>query len=259
MTKEIQSLLSKIEENTLFDNYPLYFIGGTALSTYLDHRISYDLDFISTTKLPISAIKAFAFSIHARQIINRASASAFRINRGEHLDNYHLKFMVDGIKIEFSYFGDPMIEVVLDQATLEPYSVNSTLKKLSLADIIKLKSIALLKREKSRDLFDIAIILEHQLLTIEELERIYSFVQVGDRTLWEYIESFDPKKDDIGDSSLDFLPRHKHYKAFAKLTQDERFEKSKQMLLEQYRTKQKELLKQKQKEVQSSIKRNSKR
>jgi hypothetical protein len=84
-------------------------------------------------------------------------------------------------------------------------------------------------------------------------------VQVGDRTLWEYIENFDPKKDDIGDSSLDFLPRHKHYKAFAKLRQDERFEKSKQMLLEQYHTKQKELLKHKQKEVLASIKHNSKR
>ena len=258
MTEEIRNLLSKIEDNTLFDSYPIYFIGGTALSTYLDHRVSYDLDFISTVKLPISAIKAFAFSLHARQMIDK-NASAFRINRGEDLHNFHLKFMVDRIKIEFSYFGDPMIEVVLNQATFEPYSTNSTLKKLSLADIIKLKSIALLKREKSRDLFDIAIILEHQLLTIEELERIYSFVQVGDRTLWEYIEGFDPKKNDIGDSSLDFLPRHKYYKDFAKLTQDERFEKSKQMLLEQYHAKQKEKLKQKQKELLASLKRNSKR
>ena len=44
---------------------------------------------------------------------------------------------------------------------------------------------------------------------------------------------------DLGVSSLDFLPRHEHYKSFAKLTQDERFEKCKGMFLDQYDDKQK--------------------
>lgn len=255
MTKDIKNLLEKIENNNIFERHPLYFIGGTALSTYLDHRVSYDLDFACTGELPISVIKAFAFSINGKEVMDRSKASSFRINKGEDLAHYHLKFMVDGIKMEFSYFDDSMIDVILEQATLEHYSEDSNLKKLSLDDIIKLKAIALFKRQKSRDLFDMAISLERKLLSIEDLERIYSFKQHGDKTLLEYIQSFDPRKDDEGDTSLDFLPHHEHYKTFAKLTQDERFDKCKEMFLEQYDNKQKEKLQKKQKEVTSNLKR----
>lgn len=255
MTNEIKNLLEKIENNKIFERYPLYFIGGTALSTYLDHRISYDIDFACTRKLPISDIKAFAFSINGKEMMDRAKASAFRINKGEDLAHYHLKFMVNDIKMEFSYFDDSMIDAILEHATLEAYNEESKLKKLSLNDIIQLKAIALFKRQKSRDLFDMAMILEHRLISIEELERIYSFKQYEDKTLLEYINSFDPRKDDEGDTSLDFLPKHEHHKTFAKLKQDERFDKCKEMFLVQYDNKQKEKLQKKQKEVVSNLKR----
>lgn len=255
MTHEIKKLLKKIENNNIFERHSLYFIGGTALSTYLDHRISYDLDFACTGKLPISDIKAFAFSLNGKEVIDRTKASSFRINKGEDLVHYHLKFMVDDIKMEFSYFDDSMIDVILEQATPEHYNEDSNLKKLSLNDIIQLKAIALFKRQKSRDLFDMAIILERKLVSIEELERIYSFSQHRDETLLEYIQSFDPRKDDEDDTSLDFLPHHEHYKTFAKLKQDERFDKCKEMFLEQYDNKQKEKLQKKQKEVISNLKR----
>ena len=259
MTNEIKTLLEKIEKNDIFEKHPLYFIGGTALSVYLDHRISYDIDFACTAKLPVSAIQAFAFSINATAIVDRARASLFRINKGEDLSHYHLKFMVDGVKMEFSYFDDLMIDVVLEQAAPKTYKDETKLKILALNDIITLKAIALFKRQKSRDLFDMAILLERNLLTIEELERIYSYKQAGDKTLLEYIQSFNDVKDDEGDSSLDFFPRHEHYKVFAKLTQDARFDKCKEMFLDQYHAKQKEKLENKRREVVSSVKRNKKR
>lgn len=55
--------------------------------------------------------------------------------------------MIDGIKMEFSYFDDSMIDVILEQAIPEHYHENSNLKKLSLNDIIKLKAIAFFKRQ----------------------------------------------------------------------------------------------------------------
>ena len=102
MTDKIKNLLEKIAQDDIFDKYSLYFIGGTALSTYIEHRISYDIDITSNETLPISTIKAFAYSIGAT-LIPDTRASTFRINRGENLENYYLKFMVDGIKLEFSY------------------------------------------------------------------------------------------------------------------------------------------------------------
>ena len=255
MTNDIKELLEKIEHSDIFERHPLYFIGGTALSVYLDHRISYDIDITSTELLPIPALKAFAFALKAIHIPDRAKASAFRINSGKDLDNYYMKFMVDGVKLEFTYFDDALRQSILANAVSTPYSEGSKLKILSLNDIITLKAIALFGRQKSRDLFDMAIILERKLLPIEEFERIYSFKQIGDTTLEEYIQGFDAKKDDDGDSSLDFLPHHEHYKAFAKLTQDERFDKCKEMFLDQYDDKQKSKLEMKKREVSLNVKR----
>ena len=254
VTIEIKNLLSKIEHHTLFKDYPIYFVGGTALSTYLDHRISYDIDFICDTKLPVNAINAFAFSIGATPVPDRAKASAFRINKGENLENYHLKYMVDGVKMEFSYFDDPLISVILEEATVEPYSAESHLAKLSLNDIVKLKSIALFRRQKSRDLFDMAILLERGLTSVDELQRIYAFTKHKDGLLREYIEQFHIKSEEEDDTSLDFLPEHAHYKTFVKLDQDARFLLCKSMFLEQLDAQLKEKLKTKQQTVRAGLK-----
>lgn len=259
MTNEIKGLLEKIENSDIFERYPFYFMGGTALSTYLDHRISYDIDIVSTEPLPTSAIKAFAFPLKARHIPDMQRASVFRINTGKSLDDFYMKFMVDDIKLEFVHFEDEIRQSVLSNAKYSPYSNESKLQILSLEDIISLKAIALFDRQKSRDLFDMAIVLERKLLSVDELERIYSFKQRDDKTLLEYIQGFDSKKDDEGDTSLDFLPRHAHYKEFSKLTQDERFDKCKEMFLTQYDDKQKEKLDVKQKEAKSSVRRNRRR
>ena len=104
-----------------------------------------------------------------------------------------------------------------------------------------------------------AIILERNQISIDELERIYSFKQRGNITLREYIEKFNPNIGDESDSSLDFLPNHEHYRAFAKLSQDERFYKAKEMFLEQYENKLKSKLHEKQKDVKLSLKRKMKR
>lgn len=258
MTNEIKELLSKIEDNSIFERHPLYFIGDTALSVYLDHRISYDVDIASVEPLPVSAIKAFTFSLKAKHIPDHKRASVFKINTGKNLDNFYMKFMVDGTKLEFVHFEDELRQSVLSNAKAVLYTDGSKLKILSLDDIITLKAIALFDRQKSRDLFDMAIILDRNLVSMEELERIYSFKQKNDKTLEEYIQSFDPKKDDDGDTSLDFLPHHEHYKTFSKLNQDERFGKCKEMFLEQYNIKQKEKLESKKKEVVSSSRRRKK-
>jgi len=259
MTHEIKELLGKIENNPLFERYSFYFIGGTALSKYLDHRISYDIDIVSTEPLPISAIKAFAFPLKARHIPDMKRASVFKINTGKDLDNFYMKFMINGIKLEFVHFEDELRQSVLSNAKFSSYANDSKLQILSLNDIIALKAIALFDREKSRDLFDMAIILDRRLISIDELERIYSFKQRDNQTLLEYIQGFDSQKDDDGDTSLDFLPHHEHYKAFSKLTQDERFDKCKEMFLAQYNLKQKEKLENKQKEVKANSRRRKRR
>ena len=237
MTNEIKELLERIKNHPIFDTDTFFFVGGTALSTYLNHRVSYDIDIASTCKLPVSAIKTFAFSLGARAIIDK-NASAFRINTGDEIENYHLKFMVDGIKLEFSYFRAPIQMAILKNVSSNPYDDSSTLKILNLKDIIALKIFALFNRQKTRDLFDASIILEKNLLEIGELERIYSYIRDENSSIRDYIDNFKAVDDD-GDNSLDFLSEHEYYKVFAKKSQNERFIQAKEMFLTQYDLKQK--------------------
>jgi hypothetical protein len=237
MTNEIKELLERIKNHPIFDTDTFFFVGGTALSSYLNHRVSYDIDIASTCKLPISAIKAFAFSIGARAIADK-NASAFRINTGEDIENYHLKFMVDGIKLEFSYFRAPIQTAILQNGEYRAYDEHSKLKILALKDIISLKIFALFNRQKTRDLFDTSIILEKNLLEIGELERIYSYIRDENSSIRDYIANFKAVDDD-GDNSLDFLAEHEYYKVFAKKSQNERFIQAKEMFLNQYDLKQK--------------------
>jgi predicted nucleotidyltransferase component of viral defense system len=237
MTKNIKKLLDKIEDNPIFRDYPFFFTGGTALSVYLNHRVSHDIDIASTIKLPISAIKTFAFGINGKAIADK-NASQFKINTGEDIQNYYLKYMVDGVKLEFSHFQAPIQKNILQNAKSHPYKDNSKLQILGIDDIIKLKTFALFNRQKTRDLFDMAIILERDLITIDEVERIYSFTQAENKTLREYIDEFSSKDDEGAENSLDFLPQHEHYKTFSKLIQNDRFIKAKEMFLQQYENKQ---------------------
>jgi hypothetical protein len=52
MTANVIALLDELKLQELFDRYPLYFVGGTALAYYLNHRISEDIDIIGTAPLP---------------------------------------------------------------------------------------------------------------------------------------------------------------------------------------------------------------
>ena len=239
MTNEIKIVLDRICNNDIFYGNS-FFVGGTALSYYLNHRISYDIDIAFTDKLPISKINAFAYSIGARAIPD-SNASQFKINTGEDIKNYHMKFMLEGVKLEFSYFRDPIQIEIIKQAKAQPYIDNSKLKVLDLKSIVKLKIFALFNRKKTRDLFDAYMILEKDLFTLNELETLYSFVQHNELSLREYIENFN-SSDDENDNSLDFLKEQVHYKTFGKKNQTKRCEISKKMFFEQYDKKKKKLL-----------------
>lgn len=146
MTKEVETLLERIQNNDIFEKYPLYFIGGTVLVSYLDHRVSYNIDIASVGRLPVSSIKAFAFAINATQTNDHTQASAFRINRGENLENFQLKYMVDGVKLELSFFEDEIRQGLLGSSAVKSYREGCKLKILPLEDIITLKAIALFGR-----------------------------------------------------------------------------------------------------------------
>lgn len=67
MTTKVIETLNKIKELDVFEKQPLYFIGGTALSYYLKHRISEDIDIVSPNTLIYKDIYNVMFSLGAKE------------------------------------------------------------------------------------------------------------------------------------------------------------------------------------------------
>ena len=165
MTVNVIKALNKIQDLDLFGD-DLYFIGGTALSYYTNHRISEDIDIISVVPLDHRAIISSMLSINATKVKDE-NVFALRL-AGLFPDEHILKFNLDGVKVEFFKASRTLQQEILEQSSFTQFE-NSNIKILDLKSIAKLKIVALFSREKSRDLFDFGAILDNDVLTINEI------------------------------------------------------------------------------------------
>lgn len=150
MTSSVISALNKIKELEVFKD-ELYFTGGTALSYFINHRISEDIDIVSPKILDYRKIIPIITSIGAKKVDDE-NIMSLRL-AGLFPDEYILKFVLDDVKIEFFFANRPIQKDILKELTYTNFE-NSNLKILDLKSIIKLKLVALFQRDKSRDLFD---------------------------------------------------------------------------------------------------------
>ncbi len=168
MTANVIKTLKKIQDLALF-NDDLYFIGGTALSYYINHRISEDIDVVSAKTLKHKAIMSSMLSINANKVKDE-NVFALRL-AGLFPDEHILKFNLDGVKVEFFKASRTLQLEILKQSSFTQFE-NSNIKILDLKSIAKLKIVALFSREKSRDLFDFGAILDNDVLSIDEILKI---------------------------------------------------------------------------------------
>ena len=215
MTANVKQVLQKIANNEIF-NDELYFTGGTALAYYLNHRISEDIDIVSSLKLNHIAIISQMSSLGAMKIKDEHE-TALRM-AGLFPDEYMIKFVLDDVKIEFFQANRPIQKEILTQATFNSFE-NSTLKILDVKSIAKLKIVALIMRDKSRDLFDFGMILKEEILTVNEL--IDLFTKVDDRlNLLENIIHFVKSKKEPNDDEAVYLSETKRVELSFEAIQD---------------------------------------
>lgn len=165
MTSNVISTLNKIKDLEVF-NDELYFIGGTALSYFINHRVSEDIDIVSPKTLNYKKIIPIMASIGAKKVDDE-NIMSLRL-AGLFPDEYILKFILDNVKIEFFFANRPIQKEILKELTFTNYE-NSNLKILDLKLIVSLKLVALFQRDKSRDLFDFGSILDNDVMTISEI------------------------------------------------------------------------------------------
>ncbi|MCW8895021.1 nucleotidyl transferase AbiEii/AbiGii toxin family protein [Sulfurimonas sp.] len=197
MTANVIKTLKKIKNLDLF-NDDLYFIGGTALSYYINHRISEDIDVVSTNILNHKAIISSMLSINANKVKDE-NVFALRL-AGLFPDEHMLKFNLDGVKVEFFKASRTLQLEILEQSSFTQFE-NSNIKILDLKSIAKLKIVALFSRDKSRDLFDFGAILDNNVLSIDEiLEIAKKLTQL--ETKESLVEFIDTKVQPLNDETV---------------------------------------------------------
>jgi predicted nucleotidyltransferase component of viral defense system len=197
MTSNVIRVLNKIKDSLIFQD-ELYFVGGTALSYYINHRISEDIDIVSPNILDYQKIVPALISLGAKKIEDE-NTTALRL-AGLFPDEYILKFIFDDVKIEFFQANRPIQKKILKELNYINYD-NSNLKILDLKSIAKLKIVALLQREKVRDLFDFSSMIENKILTLDEIISISSELKNLSSKV-EFIHFLSKKKESKDDESV---------------------------------------------------------
>ncbi|MDO8609132.1 MAG: nucleotidyl transferase AbiEii/AbiGii toxin family protein [bacterium] len=153
-------MLEIIVNNQLFKEHDIRFVGGTALSYLINHRLSEDLDF-AMLELCRDEVEEMMLSYGAVKIKHDNTALDYAKNEGGDLYDYHLKYILDGIKVEFFIppFNLHEKEIWINEPTTEYKETN--LKIASLGTIMYMKSMAFWNRKKYRDLFDIHYAITH--------------------------------------------------------------------------------------------------
>ncbi len=198
MTVNVKNALEKICNNEIF-NDELYFIGGTALAFYLNHRISEDVDIVSVKTLNHRNIIP-NMSVTGAKKLEDENVTTLRL-AGLFPDEYMIKFVLDNVKLEFFQANRPIQKEILLQSSFSHYE-NSKLKILDVKSVAKLKLVALIMRDKSRDLFDFGAILEHKVLSYNEVIDLFSKVDSKITSINDVINFIKSKKEPKDDEAV---------------------------------------------------------
>jgi predicted nucleotidyltransferase component of viral defense system len=198
MTINVKEVLNKICNNEIFNN-ELYFVGGTALAYYLNHRISEDIDIASNKVLPYQQIIPSISKLGAIKIQNE-NVTALRM-AGLFPDEYMIKFVLNNVKLEFFQANRPIQKEILSQSSYINFE-NSNLKILDIKSVSKLKIVALIMRNKSRDLFDFSSILENKVLSQNEILELFTKIDNKIKSTNDIINFIKAKKEPIDDEAV---------------------------------------------------------
>lgn len=198
MTVSVKHTLEKIKNNKIFSN-ELYFCGGTALAYYLNHRISEDIDIVSSKTLPYKQIIPSIISLGAVKLQDE-NVTALRL-AGLFPDEYMIKFALDSVKLEFFHANRHIQKEILSKATFNSFE-NSILKILDLKSVTKLKLVALIMRDKSRDLYDFGAILEYNVLSKNEIIELFSKLNSNITSIYDIVNFIKLKKEPLDDEAV---------------------------------------------------------
>ena len=167
---DTQKLWDHLQSESALKGFVL--VGGTALAMHLHHRLSEDLDFMYLgKKLPkgqIEVLKRRALDAGFEFMANDSPAGVEEfINAGLDFNDYQQDYIVNGtVKVTFVAPGPE------NAKQLEPVESPGP-RVASLAEIFRLKCILAADRSKTRDWFDLYLLLKKKHFKPIELMRAF--------------------------------------------------------------------------------------
>ncbi len=206
MLAQTKKVLDVLSTDNLFIKNDIRFVGGTALSYHINHRLSEDLDF-ATLKINLGEIEEVMQSYKAEKIEHSNIIKDAAKNDGFDIDDSYIKYMLNGVKVEF--FTPPFNLLELDIWNKDNFSFyeNTRLRVMSLNGIVYMKTMAFWNRKKYRDIFDIYYILKHDLYSPKEfLDNYLKYnITYSKKDLLEKIKSKDEFYEKLSDEGINTL------------------------------------------------------
>jgi len=170
-----EALARKIAGEAFLDQFLL--VGGTALSVYLKHRLSEDLDFATAEKkLPKDAIYEYINRLKEKgsviEDILSVAARQDAINDGIDIDDYQQDWSIDGVKLTFFTLSQDNGREKLAEDPGEEWSKN--LRLASLETLFVTKSLVLAERHAMRDNYDMHALLQRDTFSFSDVIQAYN-------------------------------------------------------------------------------------
>lgn len=197
ISPEAATLLERFSQEPFFNETRAVLIGGTAIAYQSKHRMSFDLDIAFPHHKTLPTLD-FLERYNAQSLpFDRAIIDSM-INEGGNMDDYHKRFSIDGVKVDFVVNPSSNIyekEILQNDEGLD----YGSLKITSLEALFKLKSLLLLDRNKIRDLYDVVYLLRFHNFTPENiLDTIKKYrITYTDKQIIQLIENKKPDELDI--------------------------------------------------------------
>ncbi|MCL4428415.1 MAG: nucleotidyl transferase AbiEii/AbiGii toxin family protein [Deltaproteobacteria bacterium] len=133
-----ERVLDSLSKEPLIKDY--VFVGGSALSYYLNHRLSEDIDLFNTS--PVLENES------VNNIVNNMAKKGYYIEDiGVPFSETHRKFLILGIKVEFVATGRDFLKG-------ENINLRNNLKIADLDTVAGMKAFTVTQRKEIRDYYD---------------------------------------------------------------------------------------------------------
>jgi predicted nucleotidyltransferase component of viral defense system len=145
--QHVASLLSKLSSFPLPNN--TYLAGGTAVTLYLGHRVSVDIDLFTEEHFLTGPIIEAIQKLH---IVHKEDVS----------DRDSLIIEVGGVRLSLFYYPYPLLEPLY-------YDDVNKISMASLIDIVAMKTVAIVQRGTAKDFVDLKAIIEATGMSLDHL------------------------------------------------------------------------------------------